>query len=102
MPKTCAVIPAFNEAKSIQNVTSRTKKFVDMVLVVDDGSTDGTAKLAANAGAKVLQNQFDRAAHLATLCGIKSAKCDITGNGIAVLLNYFSQGGLQDLTLPLR
>lgn len=54
--KIIAVIPAYNEAKFIENVVSRTKKYVDMVVVSDDRSTDDTIKLAENAGAYVVKN----------------------------------------------
>jgi len=41
--KTLAAIPVFNEAESIVEVVEETTRYVDDVLVVDDGSTDGTA-----------------------------------------------------------
>nr|WP_282571798.1 glycosyltransferase family 2 protein [Roseomonas acroporae] len=50
------VIPAYQEAASIAEVVRRARAAVPgaPVLVVDDGSTDGTAALAAAAGATVL------------------------------------------------
>jgi glycosyltransferase involved in cell wall biosynthesis len=54
--KTLVVIPAYNEAATIQEVVKRTwaeLPFVD-IAVVNDGSTDDTAFLAENAGAIVL------------------------------------------------
>jgi glycosyltransferase involved in cell wall biosynthesis len=41
--KTIAVIPAYNEAATIRDVASRTLEVVRDVIVVDDGSTDGTS-----------------------------------------------------------
>ena len=49
-----AVIPALNEKKTIQQVVSSVKTFTPHVVVVDDGSTDGTGQLAAQAGAHTL------------------------------------------------
>ena len=43
------VIPARNEAEHISDVLSGIPSFVDKVVVVDDGSTDGTGDLAGNA-----------------------------------------------------
>jgi glycosyltransferase involved in cell wall biosynthesis len=52
------VIPAKNEAASIGEVVARAKEaYPDAeVLVVDDGSTDQTAALAADAGATVIRH----------------------------------------------
>jgi len=43
--KTLAVIPVYNEAESIAEVVEDTRKFVDNILVVNDGSTDGTREV---------------------------------------------------------
>ena len=48
------VIPAFNESRSIARVVSGCLKHADEVVVVDDGSTDGTGEEARRAGATIL------------------------------------------------
>jgi glycosyltransferase involved in cell wall biosynthesis len=50
-------IPAHNEQKNIFNIVNRAKQFGD-VFVVSNGSTDNTADLAVNAGAKVLNVEW--------------------------------------------
>ncbi len=40
--KICAVIPFYNEEKSITGVFTRTLKFVDYIIAVNDGSTDNS------------------------------------------------------------
>ncbi len=55
MKKIVAVIPAYNAAKTIVQVVKRSRKFVDRVVVVDDGSKDETAKAAKSAGAVVVR-----------------------------------------------
>ncbi len=51
-----AIIPAYNEEDTIGSVVLRTKRHVDKVIVVDDGSKDKTAEVAQLAGAKVVQH----------------------------------------------
>ncbi len=51
-----AVIPCFNEAASIAALVEETRRQLAVVLVVDDGSTDATARLAEKAGAIVVRH----------------------------------------------
>lgn len=53
--KVVAVVPAYNEELAIGSVVLQTKKHVEEVIVVDDGSTDRTAEVARLAGAIVLR-----------------------------------------------
>ncbi len=50
-----AVIPAFKEELTIASVVLLAKKYVDQVIVVDDGSPDRTSEIADAAGAKVVR-----------------------------------------------
>jgi glycosyltransferase involved in cell wall biosynthesis len=53
MPRKLAVVPSYNEAASVGDVVRklRTNAPDYDVLVVDDGSTDATARIAEDAGA---------------------------------------------------
>ena len=51
-----AGIPAYNESKHITQIVTETKLYVNMVIVVNDGSTDNTEELATQAGAIVLSH----------------------------------------------
>ena len=55
-----AVIPAFNEERFIGSVVLKVRKQAETVIVVDDGSTDATAQVAAEAGAVVLSHPANR------------------------------------------
>jgi len=50
-------IPAYNEEKTIGDVVKRSLQYCDKVIVVDDGSSDGTASVAKQSGATVISHQ---------------------------------------------
>ena len=53
--RTTLIIPALNEAPAIADVVSRVPRdLIADVVVVDNGSTDGTASVASRAGARVV------------------------------------------------
>lgn len=56
--KVIAVIPAHNEEEFIYQVVRQTLKYVDMVYVIDNNSTDKTSRLALSGGACVLSEQI--------------------------------------------
>jgi len=53
-PKVIAAIPCYNEERFIGEVVLKAKKHVDQVIVIDDGSRDGTSQAARAAGALVV------------------------------------------------
>jgi glycosyltransferase involved in cell wall biosynthesis len=56
--KTCAVvIPCFNEARTIASLVATVSQYFSSVIVVDDGSTDGSLDLASGAGAVVASHR---------------------------------------------
>lgn len=72
--KVVAVIPAFNEELSIGSVVLLTKKYVDDVIVVDDGSTDRTGDIAELAGAKVIRHHKNKGKGASLKTGFEYAK----------------------------
>ncbi len=69
-----AVIPAYNEASRIAGVVKAAKKYVDIVIVVDDGSKDDTGKQALQAGALIVRHLDNCGAGAATMTGIEAAR----------------------------
>jgi len=55
-----AAVPAYNEAKTIADVVTQARQYVDTVFVVDDGSEDNTAGRAAEAGATVIEHSYNQ------------------------------------------
>jgi glycosyltransferase involved in cell wall biosynthesis len=58
--KTAVGIPAYNEADRVGEVIDGAKSYVDIAIVVDDGSDDGTADVARQAGAVVVEHPRNR------------------------------------------
>jgi glycosyltransferase involved in cell wall biosynthesis len=76
------VVPAYNEADSIRGtvtsvMTALASSFDSLeVLVVDDGSTDETASIAAAAGATVARHPHNGGYGQALMTGIRAARHD--------------------------
>lgn len=74
------IIPVYNEEESIGGVIQDIKKKIHSVkyeiLVVDDGSSDATAKHAIKAGAKVISHNRNKGYGASLKSGIKQAKGD--------------------------
>jgi glycosyltransferase involved in cell wall biosynthesis len=51
------VIPAYNEAATIRDVAQRARRQAELVIVVDDGSTDATARALAGVDLVLLRNE---------------------------------------------
>jgi glycosyltransferase involved in cell wall biosynthesis len=67
--KVLAAMPAFNEEKYIAKIVIGARKYVDQVLVVDDGSVDATNEIAKCLGAIVVRHEknFGYGASLQTI-----------------------------------
>ena len=68
-----AVIPCLNEEQSIAHLVHSVRRHLPIVLVVDDGSRDRTAQLAAEAGAGVLRHPQNLGKGAAVKTGLAAA-----------------------------
>jgi glycosyltransferase involved in cell wall biosynthesis len=68
------VIPCYNEAAHIGAVVAGVRRRLPNVIVVDDGSTDATAELAKNSGARTLSHKKNSGKGAALRTGWKFAR----------------------------
>ena len=100
------VIPAFNESKTIGQVVDQVAAFGFQTLVVNDGSTDETAKIAFEHGSRVVSLPLNSGVGGALRCGFRYAvengfaaviQCDADGQHVAShlidLVNATNQTG---------
>lgn len=79
-PQISVIIPAKNEAQGIGSIIGRVRKVLDEIgrsyeiIVVDDGSDDGTAESAHQAGATVLCHPYNIGNGAAVKTGIRHAR----------------------------
>ncbi|MHA1410363.1 MAG: glycosyltransferase family 2 protein [Candidatus Odinarchaeia archaeon] len=68
-----AVIPAYNEERFIEQVIRETKKYVDKIIVVDDGSEDNTVKLVEKLDVILVRHPMNLGKGKALDTGFKTA-----------------------------
>ncbi|MFW9830293.1 MAG: glycosyltransferase family 2 protein [Candidatus Thorarchaeota archaeon] len=76
----CVVIPAYQEARAIDQVVQITQQYCSTVIVVDDGSTDNTGDIAQKSGAIVLRHATNQGKGAALRTGFNFAlkhQCEI-------------------------
>ncbi len=71
--KVVAVVPAYNEERTVGLVVRSLLPCVHEVIVVDDGSADRTARVAREAGARVFGHMLNRGLGAAIGTGLEAA-----------------------------
>lgn len=90
-----AVIPCRNEAAAIGPLVTAVRAHLPRVLVVDDGSTDGTAEAARKAGAEVLLSATNLGKGASLQTGLRRAR--ELGCAWALLLDGDGQHAPEDI-----
>lgn len=86
--KVIAAIPCLNEESFIRDIVTKAQKYVDKVIVIDDGSTDRTSEIARAAGAEVIRHEKRKGAGAATKSGFQAARA----NGADILVTLDGDG----------
>ena len=90
-----ALIPGFNEAPRIGAVVEAARRFLT-VIVVDDGSTDATGEVAADAGAVVVRQEPNQGKGAALRTGFRRALAD----GAEAILTLDADGQHDPAEIP--
>jgi len=81
LPETTILIPAYNESKGIgytlKQIKDISKDINCEIIVVDDGSTDGTSSIVESYGIRVIKHSHNRGYGAALKTGIKNSSYDI-------------------------
>lgn len=86
--KIVAIVPAWNEEKTIGEVLDGLLPCVDSVVVVDDGSTDRTSEMASSRGVVLVRHVLNRGLGAAICTGIAAA----LGRDADVILTFDADG----------
>ncbi len=76
------ILPAHNEAQSVGQIVSGIRQYYPdssevELLLIDDGSSDGTGEAAAEAGARVIRHPYNKGNGAAIKTGIRAARGDV-------------------------
>jgi len=93
-----AILPAYNEEVSIGSIVLRTLKYADRVIVIDDGSMDRTAEVAALAGAQVLRHEMN----LGKGAALKTGFASLNGDAVIVTIDTDGQHDPADIPRLVR
>ena len=98
--KVAALIAAYGEERQIGAVVRRASLYVDHVLVVDDGSTDQTARQAREAGAEVVAHSRNQGKGAAIKTGLRHLLAG--GFDYIILLDGDGQHSPDEIPIFLR
>src|SRR5260370_25531156 len=97
-PRVCVVIAAYNEAPVIASVVADVKRAGYRALVIDDGSTDATGAVAAEASVIVVRHPINLGQGAGLQTGIEFA----LGEGAAVIVTFDADWQPRAADIPVQ
>lgn len=98
---TLVIVPAYNEERFIGSVVIQARHYATRVIVVDDGSTDDTAAIAEEAGARVIRHEKNLGKAAALTTGFVHARGLIAdGHPVQVVVILDGDGQHQCVEIP--
>jgi len=100
--KIIAILPVYNEAHTIAEVIKSCKKYVDRVVIVDDGSADNTVDIAESLGAYVVHHETNKGYGAALKTSFKTA-ADFGADIVVImrLMDWQDPPGISKLVDPI-
>lgn len=96
--KSIVIIPALNEEAAIGDVVRTSKRYVDDVLVIDDGSSDRTSQIAEDAGARLIKHPIN----LGKGVSLRDAFGEVSGYDIVVTIDGDGQHNPDEIPLLIK
>jgi glycosyltransferase involved in cell wall biosynthesis len=108
--KVTVIIPSYNAEKSVgavikslpRKITTDTATYDVVVVAVEDGSRDNTAKAAQDAGAVVVRHIFNSGAGAATRTGLRYAQTMVDSLAYVVTIDADGQHSSKDVERIVR
>ena len=97
MSRAAAIVPAKDEAERVGATVAALRSLPDvaLVVVVDDGSTDSTAQVAAEAGALVVRHALNQGKAAALMTGVARLAEEETRQGVDPFVLLFADADLE-------
>ena len=97
MSRAAAIVPAKDEAERVGVTVAALRSLPDvaLVVVVDDGSTDTTAQVAAEAGALVVRHALNQGKAAALMTGVARLAEEETRQGVDPFVLLFADADLE-------
>ena len=99
-PEICVIVPCYNEERTIARVVGAVRRHLEVCIVIDDCSSDGTAREAMTAGARVLRHERNLGKGMALRNGFALASA--SGFAAAVTLDGDGQHDPEEIPRFLR